>query len=98
MIYIGNNDRRIGNSSKEMHTKGDNTEPCLTLNLIWKVAKSALHLIHEKQFCNRNWMRQRTDSQCIWRRHGVTCYLGPGVLPRRPCVLRYFVCIYMPVC
>ena len=29
MIYIGNNYRRIGNSSKEMHTNGDNTEPCM---------------------------------------------------------------------
>jgi len=32
----------------------DNTDPCLTPNLIWKVVESKwVHLIHEKQFCNQ---------------------------------------------
>jgi len=52
---IGNNDRKIGMLSKQMaNKKGDNTDPCLSPNLIWKVAENTwVHLIHEKQFCNQ---------------------------------------------
>ena len=52
---LGNNDRKIGMSSKQMANKqGDNTDPCLTPSLIWKVVENTwVHLIHEKQFGNQ---------------------------------------------